>query len=223
MPSTDRAATWAMVSPADPHRQRVGIEPGAAAVAAGLRQLVLPEEHPDVLLVPLLLEVLQEGEDPDVAALAAVEQLAAVGRLQLAPRLAAIGAETARELEQDPPAALVARLGPGVDRPLGEAALRVGDDQRLVVLQHRAEAVAGGAGAPRVVEGEERRGDHGGRRVAAAARGPAGEPEPSAVVERQRDALALLEGDGDRLARSAPAPPACSRVGPRRPAARGPW
>ena len=63
----DRAATMsAMVSPADPHRERVGVEPGAAAGGTGFGELILPEEHPDVLLVALLLEVLEEGKDPDV-------------------------------------------------------------------------------------------------------------------------------------------------------------
>ena len=118
-----------MVSLADPDRERVGVEPGAAAVVAGLGELVLPEEDPDVLLVALLLEALEEGEDADVAPLPAVEQLAAVGRLELVPRLVGIGAERPGEVEQDPAARLVARLGPGIDRAVGQALLRVGDDR----------------------------------------------------------------------------------------------
>ena len=153
----------------DPHRERVGVEPGAAAVAAGLGELILPEEDPDVLLVPLLLQILQEREDPDVASLAAVEQLPPVGGLELVPRRLSDRRRAPGVLEQHLPARLVAGLGPRVDGAVGQAALGIGHDERLVVLQHGAEAVAGGAGAARVVEGEEGGGDGRGRGVAGAA------------------------------------------------------
>jgi hypothetical protein len=134
-------------------------------------ELILPEEDPDVLLVALVLEILEEGEDPDVPPLPSVEQLAPVPRLELVPGLGRIGTEAAGELEQELPAALVARLGPGIDRPLGKAQLGIADDQRLVVLQHGPEAVAVGAGAAGIVEGEERGRHHRGRRVAGRAGG----------------------------------------------------
>src|SRR5712664_5024790 len=50
------------------HRQRFGFEPRAVAPRARLRELVLPQENPDVLFVALFLEPLEEGEDPEVAA-----------------------------------------------------------------------------------------------------------------------------------------------------------
>ena len=87
----------------------------------------------------------------------------------------------------------------------------VGDDERLVVLQDGAEAVAVRAGAARVVEGEERRGHHCGGRVAGAAGGEPGEPEASGglrrarpeIVDHQRDPFALLERGGQRLGQAA--------------------
>ena len=82
-----------MASLADPDRQRLGVEPGAAAGGAGLGELILPEEDPDVLLVALLLQPLEEGKDADVAALPSVEQLAPVRRLEPGPGLVGVGAE----------------------------------------------------------------------------------------------------------------------------------
>ena len=164
----------------------------------------MPEEDPDVLLVALLLEALQEREDADVAALASVEQLPPVGRLELVPRLLRVGAEAPGEVQQDAAARLVARLGPRVDRAGGEAARGVGDDERLVVLEDRAEAVAPAAGAARVVEGEESGCDHGSRRVTGAAGGEPSESEPVPSrrewgMEHDRDPLALLKGGRDRF------------------------
>ena len=177
----------------DPHRERVGIEPGAAALAAGLGELVLPQEYPDVLLVPLLLEVLEEREDPHVASLAAVEQIPAVRGLELVPRPGGIGAEAARVLQQDPAPRLVAGLGPGIDRPVGQAAPGIGHHQRLVVFQHGAEAVAGRAGAAGIVEGEERRGDGRRRRIAGTAGRRAAEPEAPVLQQGKGDPFALLK------------------------------
>ena len=184
---------------ADPYRQRIGVEAAAAAVAAGLGELVLPQEHADVLLVSLLLEVLEEGEDPDVLPLAAIEQVPSLARLELVPRLRRVGADAPRELLQQPAPGLVARLGPGIDGAFHQAAIGIRHHERLVVFQHGAESVARRAGAPRIVEGEERRGDGRRGRVAGAAGGRPGEAKPPAIVQGEGDPFTLLEGGGDRF------------------------
>ncbi len=62
---------------ADADGQGVVVEPGPLAVGAGERQLVLPQEDADVLLVALLLEAAEERDDAEVAAgLAGEEQRA---------------------------------------------------------------------------------------------------------------------------------------------------
>src|SRR5207244_8414403 len=60
-------------------------------------------------------------------------------------------------LAQNATVALVARLGPGSECALRQAFPGVGHDERLIVLQDGAEAVARRAGAPRVVEREQDR------------------------------------------------------------------
>ena len=51
----------------DADREGLRLEPGAPARGTGLGQLVLPQEHADVLLVALLLEARQEWEDAEEA------------------------------------------------------------------------------------------------------------------------------------------------------------
>src|ERR687898_3415406 len=80
-----------------------------------------------------------------------------------------IGVDLSGKVEQYSAARLVARLGPGIDSSLSETLLRVAHDERLIVFQHRAEAVAVGARAARIVEGEEGRSHRNGRRIAVAA------------------------------------------------------
>jgi hypothetical protein len=104
-----------------PDRQRVLVEPGAAAGGTGLGELVLAEEDPDVLLVALLLQRLEEGKNPQILAGPAVEQLPAHRRLEQLPGLGRIGSQSARGVQQQLPAGLVARLGPGVERPFDQA------------------------------------------------------------------------------------------------------
>ena len=77
----------------DSHGKGVRVEAGPAALGAGLGQLILPQEDPDVLLVPLLLQSFQKGIDADETPLASVEQLPALGRLQLGPGLVGVGAD----------------------------------------------------------------------------------------------------------------------------------
>ena len=53
--------------------ERLFVEPAAMTYRAGMGELVLPEEDADVLLVALLLQTLEEGKDPDVAAVLSIE------------------------------------------------------------------------------------------------------------------------------------------------------
>src|SRR2546426_4161533 len=84
-------------------------------------------------------------------------------------------------------------------------AARIGHDQRLIVLEHRAEAVARGAGAARVIEGEEAGSERRGGRPAGGAGRMLGETAPVPVVERHGDALAFAEGRRDRIRQPPPA------------------
>src|SRR5438046_9764689 len=58
----------------EPHRERFRFEARAAASRAGLGELVLPQEHADVLLVALRFEPLEEREDAEVAPACVVRQ-----------------------------------------------------------------------------------------------------------------------------------------------------
>src|SRR6185503_19318532 len=95
------------------------------------------------------------------------------------------------------------RLGPRVERPADDGARGVGDDERFVVLEHRAEAVAPGARATRVIKGEEVRRERRRRGAARGAGGMLGEAVPVAVVEGERDALPLVERGCDRIGETA--------------------
>src|SRR5213592_3279490 len=164
------------------HRKRFGLEPGAAASGAGLRELVLPEEHADVLLVALFLEPLEKGKDPQVAATRVVQQEVSFARRDVLPRGIEVDAAGTRGLAQQPPASLVAGLGPGIERAIDQRRLGVRDDQRLVVPQHRTEAVARGTRAARVVKGEKRWREQGRGAPAGRTRGVLGKAPPVTVV-----------------------------------------
>src|SRR5207249_9699391 len=100
-------------------------------------------------------------------------------------------------LAQQAPTSFVAGLGPGIERPIGERAQRIRHDQRLVVLQHRTEAIAPGTRAARILEGKER-GRQGGSRAATRGAGRMlGKTSPVAVVERDGNAFAFAERRGN--------------------------
>src|SRR6266851_1895676 len=111
------------------HRERFGFEPRAAASRARLRELVLPQEDPDVLFVALLLEPLEEGEDPEVATALVVQQEVALARRDVLPRRVQIDATGSSRLTQQAPASLVAGFGPGIQRAVGEGAPWIRHDQ----------------------------------------------------------------------------------------------
>src|SRR6267378_4315810 len=178
-------------------RQRFGFEPRAAAGGADFRELVLPQEDADVLLVPLRLETLEEWEHAEESTAGAVEQEMTGLPRQVLPRRIERDSLRPCGLAQDATAALVARLGPRIERTLRQALPGVGDDERFVVLQDGAEAIASGAGAPRVVEREQDRRERGSCRAAIRARWVGREATAVAVVERDGNALALVESGGD--------------------------
>ncbi len=137
------------------HVERRRLQPRAVTIPADARELVLPQEDADILLVLLGLEVLEERDDALVAARLRVEELAVLIGGELAPRRIKGDALLLRERGERGAAAVVARFGPRVDRAIAERALGVRHDELLVVLERGAEAVAGGAGAARIIEGEK--------------------------------------------------------------------
>src|SRR3989454_3503601 len=90
---------------------------------------------------------------------------------QVFPRRIERDALGPRGLAQDATAALIARLGPRIERTLRKALPGLGHDERFVVLQDGAETVASGAGTPRVVERKQDRRERGRGRAAVRARG----------------------------------------------------
>jgi hypothetical protein len=123
-----------------------------------------------------------------------VQQLLAVGVGQAPPGLVQRDAFALGELREHAPLALVAGLRPRVDGPVAQGALRVGHDERFVVLEYRAEAVARRAGAARVVEREELRRRRRHPRAVVRALEALGEAQRPAVGEdHDRVAVALAE------------------------------
>src|SRR3989440_2299887 len=165
---------------------------------------VLPQEDADVLFVPFRLEALQERQHTEESTAGAVEEEMSGLTRQVLPRRIERDALGPRGLAQDATAALIARLGPRIERALREALPGLGHDERFVVLQDGAEAVAPGAGTPRVVERKQDRRERGRGRAAVRARGMSREATAIAVVERDGNPLAFVEGGGDRVGEAPP-------------------
>jgi hypothetical protein len=185
------------------YRERFRFEPRATASRTRLGELVLPQEHPDVLLVALFFEPLEKGKDPEVAAFRVVEQEVPLARRQVFPTYIQANALCPGGLAQQAPTSFVAGLGPGIERAGGERPARIRHDQRLVVFQHRAEAVASGTRAAGIIEGKERRCEHRGGAAAGRAGGVLGEAPPVAIVERQGHAFTFAECSSDGVGESA--------------------
>src|SRR5207302_5903956 len=92
--------------------ERFRLESGTAAGGAGLGELVLPQEHPDVLLVALRLEPLEEREHAEEPPPRPAEQKAAGGGAPRPPRGVPGGGPSPRRPAPAAAPALVARLGP---------------------------------------------------------------------------------------------------------------
>src|SRR6185312_475593 len=112
----------------------------AMAVRAFLRGLILTQKHADVLLVLLLLEIDEEGEDALESTRLSVKKLLSRRRRQLLPRNVHRDAFLLRELGEGATLVLVTRHRPRGDRAFTQSARGVGDDQRLVVLERCAKA-----------------------------------------------------------------------------------
>ena len=145
------------VQTADANVERIGLELGAVTARTFLRRLILAQEDSDVLPIALLLEVFEEREDSLVAARPCAQQQLPLSRSELVPRAIYRNSFTLRELCQEAPLVVVTRFCPGVDRPVTQRAIGVGNHQRLVVLEDGAESVALRARTARVVEREQLR------------------------------------------------------------------
>ncbi len=119
------------------------------------RDLILTQKDPNVLLVPLLLEIAEKWENSLVAACARVEKQVLLNFRQLTPRLVHRNPLPPRELGQCAPLVVVAGFGPWIDRTAAERALGIWDDHRFVVLEDGTKSIAALTCAARVVEREK--------------------------------------------------------------------
>ena len=107
-------------------------------------------------LVAVRLDLLEEARDAGEAAVARVDERARrVGKLL--PGRIGVQLVPARGLQQLALIPLAGGMRPGLDGALRQALAPIGHDERFVVSQDIAEALALGAGAERVVEREEER------------------------------------------------------------------
>ena len=179
------------VETADPHVERFGLKLRPVAARTFLRCLILTEENADVLLVPLLLEIAQEGKNSLVAACLRMKEQLSLRGGELIPGLVHRNALATCELRQCAPLVVVPRLGPRVYRAVTQRAGGVGNHQRLVVLENRPEPVALRARAARIVEREELRRGRGRKRAVIPALEQLGKPQ---LAHRQS-----VEGRHDRI------------------------
>ena len=165
-------------------RSRAPPQSGHGQVAA-----IAAQEHADVHLVLLALEPAEEAADA-VVVLVALDDERALLVGQIDPRHVEPDARLARRALQLRQLRAVVRLAPRLDGALVDRLRRIGHDQIHVELDDVAEAVAGRAGAERVVEREQPRlrllvGD-----AAGAAFEPLGEHQPArrsvGPIERSR-------------------------------------
>src|SRR4051812_37975836 len=136
----------------DAYLQRVRLQLGACARGTHACGLILPEKDADVLLVAFLLEIIEKWKDPLEAARACAQQFLPRGRREARPRRIGRDLLLLAELSERATLVLVARHRPRMDgaflyRPFG-----IGNDERFVVLEDGAEAIALRARAARTVE-----------------------------------------------------------------------
>ena len=142
---------------ADMHIARFAPQARAAAIRARQVAAIAAEEHADVDLVFLALEPAEEPAHALEVVAVAVHHERDFFRRQVAPRhveAEALGLGGALQLGE---MRAVVRLGPRLDRALVDRLLLIGHHQVLIELDDVAEAVAGRAGAERVVEREQAR------------------------------------------------------------------
>ena len=196
---------------AKPPQQRFGLQPRAAAGAAGRVAAVLRQEHADVHLVGLALQVLEEALDavPLLVPVAlplrrAVDDEVALRFIELRPRRVARDAGLAGVLQHVLLRVFPGRGHQGLDCTRAQRLAVVGDHQVVVDPDHAAEAAAGVARAHRRVEAEQRRLRIGVAQVAVGAVQAGGEaPEGGFTLFSQHvdveTTTAALERHFDRL------------------------
>ncbi len=172
---------------ADLHVARFAAKARAVAIRTGLIPAVAAQEYPDVDLVFLPFEPLEEAVDAVVGIAVAVEDDALLLVGQLVPGHVETDVGRLRRTLERGEVRPVVRLAPRLDGVLLDRLLLIGDDQVEVQFHHVAEAVTGRARAERIVEREQ--------------------PRLRQLVEdAARAALEPLAEDvADRLARRAPA------------------
>src|SRR6267378_7367805 len=138
------------------HGERGGLEPRARAHGAGGLGAVAREEDAHVQLVAVGLDLLEEAVDAGELAVAVIDERA-LALAEALPRDIQVHARAPRGADELALIPLARRVRPRLDRAGAEAERAIGDDERLVVLEDVAEALALRAGAQRVVEGEEQR------------------------------------------------------------------
>src|SRR2546425_4742877 len=138
------------------HGERRRLEPRARAHRAGRLRAVAREEHAHVQLVAVGLDLLEEAIDAGELAVAVVDE-AALALAQPLPRNLEIYPGPPRRLHELALVPLAGRVRPRLDRARAEAEGAVANDERLLVLEDVAEALALRAGAERMVEREEQR------------------------------------------------------------------
>ena len=150
---------------AQPPEQRLELQARAAARRARRVAPVLRQEHADVHLVGLRLEVGEEALDPvpllvplAVPARRAVDHPGALGIGELRPGGVARNAGLAGVLHQVVLALLPRRRLDGLDRPRAQRLAVIGDDEAQVDTDHAAKAAAGLARAVRRELNENRAG-----------------------------------------------------------------
>src|SRR5207244_12743854 len=120
---------------AHPAREPIRLRPRPAAGGTHARHLVLPQEDADVLFVPFPPEPLHERQHTEESTAGALEEEMSGLTRQVLPRRIERDALGPRGLAQDATAALIARLGPRIERALREALPGLGHGERFVVLQ----------------------------------------------------------------------------------------
>ncbi len=149
---------------AEPPQQRFGLQARAAADFAGRVTAVLREQHADVHLVGLRLQIAEEalhavplGLPLAVPVGRSVDHPVALGIRELAPGRAATDPGALGIAHQVVLALLPGRRLHRLDRALAQRLARVGNHQAQVDADHAAETAAGLAGAIGRVEREQRR------------------------------------------------------------------
>src|SRR5688500_9305582 len=137
--------------------ERLRLQLGAVAVRTLLRGLILAQKYPDVLLVPLLLEILQEGEDALEAAGSGIQQKSLLGIGQLAPGAIERNSFPPCKIGECSSLVVVAGFRPRIDSTIAKTSIRIAHNKRFIVLEYRPKSVAALACSARIVEGEKLR------------------------------------------------------------------